>query len=94
MSKRKIGWIGAGKMGLPICRRLKAAGHDVTVLARRPAQAEALAAQGFACAGTIASAVSDADAVFTAVTDDKALSDVVLESGFAPALAKRVGIPP
>lgn len=87
MSKRKIGWIGAGKMGLPICRRLKAAGHDVTVLARRPAQAEALAAQGFACAGTIASTVSDADAVFTAVTDDKALSDVVLESGFAPALS-------
>ena len=27
----RIAWIGAGKMGLPVCRRLKDAGHDVRV---------------------------------------------------------------
>ena len=38
----KISWIGAGKMGLPVCHRLKAAGHAVTVLARMAAQAQLL----------------------------------------------------
>ncbi len=44
----KIAWIGAGKMGLPICKRLKVAGHDVRILARRQEQAEILHALGFA----------------------------------------------
>ena len=49
----KIAWIGAGKMGLPICKRLKAAGHDVHVLARRPEQAKAMSDMGFANAANV-----------------------------------------
>ena len=87
MSISKIGWIGAGKMGLPICKRLASAGHSVTALARRPEQAELLASRGIASASTVAEAVRDADVVFTAVTDDIALSEVVLNPAFVSALS-------
>jgi 3-hydroxyisobutyrate dehydrogenase-like beta-hydroxyacid dehydrogenase len=82
----KIAWIGAGKMGLPICKRLMAAGHEVTVWARRPAQADVLATHGLTSADNITDTINQADVVFTSVTDDKALSDVVLNPAFAPAL--------
>lgn len=82
-----IAWIGAGKMGLPVCQRLKAAGFDVRVLARREAQAKALADIGFAVATDAAQLVRGADVVFTCVSDDSALRDVVLAPGFAPALS-------
>jgi 3-hydroxyisobutyrate dehydrogenase-like beta-hydroxyacid dehydrogenase len=83
----KIAWIGAGKMGLPICKRLKAAGQDVCVLARRSEQADVLSSMGFPVAATVAELVRGADVVFTAVTDDKALGDVVLQSDFRSALS-------
>ena len=82
----KIAWIGAGKMGLPVCKRLKAAGHDVHALARRPEQTTLLSGMGFPVSGSAADLVRGADVVFTAVTDDRALGDVVLNGGFASAL--------
>jgi 3-hydroxyisobutyrate dehydrogenase len=42
----KIGFVGLGKMGTPMARRLLAAGHEVTVWNRTRARAEALAAEG------------------------------------------------
>lgn len=87
MSGLKIAWIGAGKMGLPVCERLKAAGFDVKVLARREAQAQALAEKGFAVAQQVPDLIRGADVVFTCVSDDKALGDVVLNDAFAKAIA-------
>ena len=87
MSAMKIAWIGAGRMGLPICKRLKAAGHDVHVLARRPEQAKTLSDLGFANAANASDLISGADVVCTAVPDDKALGDVVFGKGFCAALA-------
>jgi 3-hydroxyisobutyrate dehydrogenase-like beta-hydroxyacid dehydrogenase len=81
-----IAWIGAGKMGLPICKRLKAAGHDVRVFARRPEQAIALGELGFAVSATVPELIAGANVIFTAVSDDQALSDVVLNSTFTSAL--------
>lgn len=86
-SAAKIAWIGAGKMGLPICKRLKTAGHDVHVLARRPEQAKALGDLGFATAASIADLIGGAAVVFSAVTDDQALGDVVFGKGFSAALS-------
>ncbi len=86
MSQLKIAWIGAGKMGLPICKRLMSAGHDVRVLARRPEQAKLLSEAGFRIASAIPNLVADVDVVFTAVPDDQALADVALNSGFTSAL--------
>ena len=48
MSKnaQKIGWIGTGRMGLPMAERLLKAGHDVTIWNRTRVKAEPLAAKG------------------------------------------------
>lgn len=74
----KIGFIGAGRMGGPMARRLAAAGHDVTVLARRPQAVDAAEADGLAWADTVTAAVRDADLVFTVVLTDKQVRTVCL----------------
>jgi 3-hydroxyisobutyrate dehydrogenase-like beta-hydroxyacid dehydrogenase len=86
-SAQKIAWIGAGKMGLPICKRLQAAGHDVHVLARRPEKAATFRQMGFTVSATVHELIVGADIVFTAVSDDQALSDVVLNGAFSSALS-------
>ena len=90
MTSHKIAWIGAGKMGLPVCKRLKEAGHDVRVLARRPEQASRLAALGFSVSATAPELLKGADIVFTCVSDDQALSDVALNDRFKAALEDNV----
>lgn len=82
----KISWIGAGKMGLPVCKRLKNAGHDVRILARRPEAASQLAALGFATAPSVADLIAGADVIFTCVSDDKALAEVILNPAFKASL--------
>jgi 3-hydroxyisobutyrate dehydrogenase-like beta-hydroxyacid dehydrogenase len=74
----KIGFIGPGRMGRPILGRLAAAGHDVTVLVRRPQARAAAEADGLTCVGTVAAAVRDADAVFVVVLTDEQVRSVCL----------------
>jgi 3-hydroxyisobutyrate dehydrogenase-like beta-hydroxyacid dehydrogenase len=83
----RIAWIGAGKMGLPICKRLKASGHTVRVLARRPEQSKSLGEAGFGVATALPDVIRDAEFVFTSVSDDQALKDVVLNAAFTAALS-------
>ncbi|HXT06693.1 MAG TPA: NAD(P)-dependent oxidoreductase [Roseiarcus sp.] len=78
---RKIGWIGMGKMGLPICKRLKGAGFRVTVLCRSGDKEGLAIANGFEIARTVGDAVTGADFVLSAVSDDRALLDVALGEG-------------
>lgn len=85
-SKHKIAWIGAGKMGLPICKRLKAAGFEVTALARNADRAQELEAAGLATSSSIAALASGADIVCASISDDKALHDVVFASGLGGAM--------
>ena len=47
-----IGWIGLGRMGLPMAQRLLAAGHPLTVWARRPEAMASLRDAGAAVAAT------------------------------------------
>src|SRR5258707_1068890 len=42
-NKQKIGWIGVGRMGLPMAERLLKAGYDLAVWNRTRAKAEPLA---------------------------------------------------
>ena len=70
-----IGWIGAGKMGLPICKRLQGAGFKVRALCRNGASAAVAAANGLDVARTIAETVKGADVVASAISDDQALFD-------------------
>lgn len=81
----KIAFIGAGKMGLPVCHRLKAAGHEVKVLARRAEQGEALRQSGFSVSSDVPALIAGAEVVFTCVSDDKALADVILNDAFKAA---------
>ena len=73
----KIGFIGAGRMGRPMLDRLAAAGHDVTVLVRRPEARAAAEADGLTCASTVA-AMNDADVVFVVVLTDEQVRSACL----------------
>ncbi len=84
----EIAWIGAGKMGLPVCRRLKEAGHAVRILARTPGRAATFEADGFITASSVEDLIKDADIIFTCVPDDAALAGVLLTEGFATAVPK------
>jgi 3-hydroxyisobutyrate dehydrogenase-like beta-hydroxyacid dehydrogenase len=68
----KIGFLGLGKMGTPMARRLLAAGHEVTVWNRTRERAEALAAEGVRVAATAAEAAQAGHAVMTSLFDDAA----------------------
>lgn len=74
----KVAVIGPGRMGRPIVDRLVAAGHDVTILARRPEVRAAAEADGLRCADTVAAAVRDADVVVVAVLTDDQVQSVCL----------------
>ena len=83
----KIGWIGAGKMGLPICLRLKAAGHHVQVLARSSQTNEKLEQIRLHPKTSVADVCKDADIVFSSVSDDMALCDIIFStSGLAASI--------
>jgi 3-hydroxyisobutyrate dehydrogenase len=74
-NKRRIGWIGAGRMGLPMAERLLKAGHDVTVWNRTAAKAEPLRAGG----GKIvkrAAELAGVDVLFSIVSTGKDLEEV------------------
>jgi 3-hydroxyisobutyrate dehydrogenase-like beta-hydroxyacid dehydrogenase len=73
----KIGFVGLGKMGTPMARRLLAAGHQVKVWNRTRAHAEALAAEGAEIAATPAQAAQAGEVVFTSLFDDAAHQDVL-----------------
>ena len=73
----KIAFLGLGKMGLPMARRLLEAGHELTVWNRSPERAEALVAAGATLAGSPAEAAQTANAVLTSLFDDAANEEVL-----------------
>jgi 3-hydroxyisobutyrate dehydrogenase and related beta-hydroxyacid dehydrogenases len=67
---QKIGWIGMGRMGLPMAERLLKAGHDVSIWNRTRAKAEPLAKAG----GKIVDKLADlagCDVVFSIVSTER-----------------------
>src|SRR5689334_21496130 len=84
----KIGFVGLGKMGSGMVRNLLRAGHQVTVFNRTRDKAEVLAEDGAQPVGSPAEVCRGSDAVFTMLSDDHAVGQVVLgEKGIASALA-------
>ncbi|QDY71584.1 NAD(P)-dependent oxidoreductase [Qingshengfaniella alkalisoli] len=88
MSKPSIAFLGTGLMGAPMARRLLAAGYAVTVWNRNPTKAEALVLDGATLAATPATAVEDADVVFTMLSDGPAVEDVLFLQKVAGSLAE------
>jgi 3-hydroxyisobutyrate dehydrogenase-like beta-hydroxyacid dehydrogenase len=72
-----ISFLGMGKMGAPMARRLLEAGHALTVWNRTPDRAAALVAAGATLAVTPAEAAQNADAVLTMLFDDAAHEEVL-----------------
>ena len=72
-----IGWIGAGKMGFPICQRLKAAGHNVLVLARSDASVQKLRDASLESTMSTTEICKTADVLFSSISDDAALLDIL-----------------
>jgi 3-hydroxyisobutyrate dehydrogenase-like beta-hydroxyacid dehydrogenase len=71
-----VGFVGAGQMGEPMVERLLAAGHQVTVHARRPEVRERLAAAGAAVVDTPRDAAADAEIALACVFSDEQLERV------------------
>jgi 3-hydroxyisobutyrate dehydrogenase-like beta-hydroxyacid dehydrogenase len=76
---KRIGWIGAGKMGFPICVRYLRAGYKVTTLARNSAAREKLTSAGITAVATIKEVAEISDIVFSSLSDDGALRTVAIE---------------
>ena len=73
----KVGFIGLGRMGQAMARRLLEAGHEVKGYNRTHAKAAALAPAGAIVVRSIADAVSDREAVITMLGTDEDLARVV-----------------
>lgn len=81
LDRRRIGWIGLGKMGLPICERLAAQGFAVTALTRNPEGRERAARANLQSESRIGGVVTSADIVVSAISDGAALLDIVFKAG-------------
>jgi 3-hydroxyisobutyrate dehydrogenase len=81
--KEKIGFVGVGRMGANMARRLKECGYKVAAVHdRNDAAAAALARElGARQARTLAAVTAGSDVVFTVVTDDAAQLGIFAEEG-------------
>ncbi|WP_159350697.1 NAD(P)-dependent oxidoreductase [Roseomonas harenae] len=77
----KLGWIGAGRMGTPLCRRLLDAGATLFVTDTDPARVAHLAAEGARPAATAAALAEESDFILSMVPNDMALLSVVTGPG-------------
>jgi 3-hydroxyisobutyrate dehydrogenase-like beta-hydroxyacid dehydrogenase len=77
----KAGFIGLGRMGQAMARRLVEAGHDTAVFNRSPDKLRDLEAAGAHPVASIAAAAQYGEAVFTMLADDAALEDVAWRDG-------------
>lgn len=80
----RVGWIGVGRMGLPMAQRLLQAGHDVAVWNRTAAKAEPLRELGGRIVGSPAD-LAGVDVLFSIVSTGKDLEEVLFGKGGAAA---------
>jgi 3-hydroxyisobutyrate dehydrogenase-like beta-hydroxyacid dehydrogenase len=84
----RIGFLGLGKMGVPMAQRLIAAGHELSVWNRTEGRTKPLIREGAIAAATPAEAELGADAVITMLFDDEAYEQVLFgPNGLMDALA-------
>ena len=74
-NKQKIGWIGVGRMGLPMAERLLKAGYDLSIWNRTRSKAEPLAKLGGKVVDSLVE-LKDVDVLFSIVSTGKDLDQV------------------
>jgi 3-hydroxyisobutyrate dehydrogenase-like beta-hydroxyacid dehydrogenase len=80
---KKIGWIGVGKMGSRMAKRLMGAGYPLYVCDTYQPNAEAMKEQGAVVAANPAELAATCDVVFSMIPNGKALKEIVNgENGF------------
>ena len=77
----KVGFIGLGRMGEAMSRRLLDGGHEVAVYNRTAVKVKPLVDLGAKPAASIGEVSNFSGAVFTMLTDDAAVMDVVAKPG-------------
>lgn len=78
---QKIGFIGLGIMGKPMCRNLLKAGYELTVFSRTAANVEAVTSHGATYAASPAAVAEASELVITMVPDSPQVREVVLGEG-------------
>lgn len=79
----RVGIIGLGRMGRPICANLVRAGHRVTAGDRRPTLEAEAASRGARWAGSPRELAAVADVLLTVLPDAGAVEDALLSPGGA-----------
>ncbi|MFM2297237.1 MAG: hypothetical protein RL117_944 [Verrucomicrobiota bacterium] len=83
MKGKRIGFVGVGRMGANMARRLNDLGYEVSVVYDQHAPLAATLAEEISCtaASTLAQVTSSADVILTVVTDDAAMRNIFAASG-------------
>jgi hypothetical protein len=85
----KVGFIGLGRMGSGMARRILDAGHDLLVYDSVASQSTALASAGARAAGSISEVCDGRDIVVTMLVEDAAVADVAFgPSGLCASLSR------
>ncbi|WP_101946428.1 NAD(P)-dependent oxidoreductase [Mycobacterium sp. 3519A] len=82
----EIGFVGAGRMGAPMVRRLVEAGHEVRALGRSVEKRRAVSELGAQPVTDLADVATDADVVIVCVFTDEQVRQVCLDSVLLSAL--------
>ena len=82
----KVGFIGLGIMGKPMCRNLMKAGYEAVVYNRSKASVEELSAEGAQAAGSPAEVAENCQVIITMLPNSPQVREVCLgENGIASA---------
>ena len=76
-----LGFAGIGLMGLPMCRRLLAAGYRLAVWNRSPEKCQPLVELGATAVATPAELCTEADIVLLCLADTAAVREVLFGKG-------------
>jgi 3-hydroxyisobutyrate dehydrogenase-like beta-hydroxyacid dehydrogenase len=74
--KKRIGWIGLGKMGIPMSKNLVKKGYSVTVYNRTKEKTKELVTEGAKVADSPKALAANSDVIISMISDDPALEEV------------------
>lgn len=82
-NKQTIGWIGLGKMGIPMAINLVKAGYKVAVFNRTKSKAQEVVDAGATYVDSMSELAAQSDVVISMISDDPVLKAVTIEEGGA-----------